>query len=81
MAPSTTAMSNGNNNKTSEADPLLSPRSQSKFYFINKQDESYQGGTTSAVKDSDGVLVVEGAPKGSNEDEFAPRVVVHKVNY
>lgn len=62
-----------------ESSPLLSPKSQqSKYYFLNKQDESYQGGTTSAVKDGDGVAVVEGAPRGSNEDEFAPRMVVHK---
>jgi hypothetical protein len=65
-----------------EMDPLLlSPRSMqsSKFYFLNKQDESYQGGSTSSVKDGDGVVVVEGAPKGSSEDEFAPRIVIHKV--
>jgi hypothetical protein len=75
----TTVTSSGDGNVT-ESDPLLSPRSQqSKYYFLNKQDESYQGGSTSAVKDGDGSLVVEGAPKGSNDDEFAPRLVVHKV--
>lgn len=44
----------------------------SKYYFLNKTDD-YQGGTTGAVRDSDGGGVVEGIPQGATEDEFAPR--------
>lgn len=60
-----------------ERDPLLS---QSKrFYFLHKQDESYQGGTTDSVRDNDGGLEAEFAPRGTTEGEFAPRQVVHNM--
>ena len=60
-----------------EASPLLpsTPDSTSrKYYFLN--DENHQGGTTSAVRDSDGGEVYETIPEGASADEFAPRRVV-----
>ena len=48
---------------------------ESSYYFLNQGDLNHQGGTTEAVRDSDGGQVVEGIPHGSNADEFAPRVI------
>lgn len=66
---------------SNEATPLVAPLNNSsrRYYFLNKQDDTYRGGSTDAVKDSDGVIVVEDTPRGSSEGEFAPRIVVHKV--
>ena len=58
-----------------ESDPLLlqSPGSQ-RYYFLNKSDPSYTGGTT--VTDAgDAGQVVEGPPPNSLPEEFAPRSV------
>ena len=70
-----------NNNGGGETDPLISPRTKGKFYFLNKQDESFSGiGSTPSVRDGDGGVVVESAPpQGLSENEFAPRPVLHKV--
>lgn len=75
MAPTSTATSTAG-----EKDPLLLSSSPgSKFYFLNKQDESYQGGLTNSVRDDDGGVEAEFAPRGTTEDEFAPRLIVPKV--
>lgn len=69
----------GRGNHGSERDPLISPRTTGKYYFLNKQDDSYVGGSTTSVRDGDGGSVVEVAPQGTTPDEFAPRLVQHKV--
>jgi hypothetical protein len=60
-----------------ETDSLLpsnaSGNESSKYYFLNSTNTEYQGGSTQAVRDGDGGLVVEGIPDGATEDEFAPR--------
>ena len=52
-----------------ESDPL------NQYYFLNKSSENYTGGTTNAVRDGDGGLIVEDAPHNSTSAEFAPRPV------
>lgn len=63
-----------NNNAKDERDPLLTPTSTGKYYFL-KDPENHVGGTTEAVRDSDGGQVHETLPEGATEDEFAPRVL------
>jgi hypothetical protein len=60
-----------------ETDSLLSssPNDSSKYYFLNRSNTEYQGGTTHAVRDGDGGVVVEGIPEGTTEEEFAPRTL------
>jgi hypothetical protein len=68
---------NNNNNKAKdERDPLLpnTPTTSGKYYFL-RDPENHVGGTTEAVRDSDGGQVHETLPEGSTEDEFAPRVL------
>jgi len=62
-----------------ESTPLMPPsaasgKESSKYYFL-KKDETHTGGTTTSVRDSDGGLVVEDIPRGSNAEEFAPRAL------
>ena len=65
-----------------ENTPLLArnPSESSKYYFLGKSSESYQGGTTNAVRDADGQQVVETVPEGTTEDEFAPRMLSELVS-
>ena len=60
-----------------ESDPLLHNNGSNNkgFYFLNKSDASYQGGTTNAVRDTDGGTVVEDIPVDSHQEEFAPRPI------
>jgi hypothetical protein len=68
-----------------ESDPLLPTTSAttttSGYYFLNKSDPSYTGGSTRAVKDVDDAgQVVDVPPPNSDPQEFAPRPVgKHKV--
>lgn len=75
---------------TDETDRLLqqvnfgaaSPESlqqQGQYYFLNKANVDYQGGTTATVKDADGGAVIEDTPMHSNPNEFAPRPLIHAV--
>jgi hypothetical protein len=56
-----------------EGTPLMTPRTASKYYFLGKADTAYQGGTTTAVRDSDAGPVIEGIPTGAHTEEFAPK--------
>lgn len=80
--------SNGNNKASSkESDPLLSPsKTAGKYYFLNKQDSSFKGTSVAVNNNNDdggndaNTIVIEGPPTGTTEDEFAPRMIGHKVN-
>jgi hypothetical protein len=64
-----------------ETDRLLQMQKQhsqgSQYYFLNKSNVDYQGGSTATVKDADGGVVIEDTPADSDPNEFAPRPLIH----
>ena len=61
----------------SETDPLMpsnaSGNESSWYYFLNKP--ATPTSSNLLVRDNDGGVVVESAPPGTQEEEFAPRVL------
>jgi hypothetical protein len=63
-----------------ETDRLLLQQQNSQgsqYYFLNKSNVDYQGGSTATVKDADGGVVIEDTPADSDPNEFAPRPLIH----
>jgi len=57
--------------------PVAKGSESPKWYFLNKKTPSLEVGgvepVNEAVRDADGVAVIEQLPEGATEEEFAPR--------